>query len=74
MHSGRQGGVMPLIKDNLNPTPVLPGNTYTEMFDALHDEVEGADIDSWCEKITDTITLSAMKVAGKTTHQSRKTF
>ena len=29
--SGRQGGVMPLIKDNLNPTPVLPGNIDTEI-------------------------------------------
>ena len=34
----------------------------------MHDEVEGAYIYSWCEKITDTITLSAMKVAGKKTH------
>ena len=36
-------------------------------FDALHDKVVGMDIDSWCEKITDTITQSAMKVAGKET-------
>ena len=36
-------------------------------FDALHDEAEGADVDSWCEKITDTITQSAMEVAGKKT-------
>ena len=32
-------------------------------FDALLDEAEGADLR--CEKITDTITQSAMKVAGK---------
>ena len=35
---------------------------------ALHDEVEGPDIDSWFQKITDTITQIAMKVAGKETH------
>ena len=30
IHSGRRGGVMLLIKDNLNPTPFLPGNTDAE--------------------------------------------
>ena len=39
--------------------------------DALHDKVVGADIDSWCEKITDTITQSAMKVA-KTHTKAKK--
>ena len=40
-------------------------------FDALHDKV---DIDLWCEKITDTIAQSAMKVAGKETLTKAETL
>ena len=48
-------------------------------FDVLHDEVEGADIDSWCEKITDppiTLcdTICTTDSTEKDTHQSRKSF